>query len=108
MAAILWRRRSRPWLVALAIAACVLAPLPVAAQAAAPVRPVRILLLYGVSPELPDIASFTKQLRFLMTQFTRWTTERCPAGPLRKCARDSTDDCAPGATLAALPPSPRL
>lgn len=56
--------RARSCLVVAALAAFVLATSPLAAQA--PVRPVRILLLYGVSPELPDVASFTKQLRFLM------------------------------------------
>src|SRR5689334_13353091 len=56
--------RSRAWLVVVALAVLVLAPACAAAQA--PVRPVRILLVYGVSPELPEVVGFTKQLRFRM------------------------------------------
>lgn len=41
-----------------------LAPAPAAAQARG--QPVRILLLYGVSPELPEVVNFTKQLRAAM------------------------------------------
>ena len=55
---------SRPWLIALALVACVLAPASAAARAHA--KPVRILLLYGVSPELPEVVNFTKQLRIVM------------------------------------------
>ena len=47
-----------------AFAAFVVVPGRLAAEA--PEQPVRILLLYGVSPELPDVANFTKQLRLQM------------------------------------------
>ncbi|HEX7977102.1 MAG TPA: ATP-binding protein [Gemmatimonadaceae bacterium] len=56
--------RSRLWFVVAALAACALARTPATAQEHG--KPVRILLLYGVSPELPEIVSFTKQLRSTM------------------------------------------
>ena len=60
-----WRGcRPRQWLVALLLAAYVLTSAPAAAQARG--QPVRILLLYGVSPELPEVVNFTKQLRAAM------------------------------------------
>jgi ABC-type sugar transport system substrate-binding protein len=45
-----WRRRaSYAWLL-LALLACILAPTPAAAQQQA--QPLRIMLVYGVSPDL--------------------------------------------------------
>jgi signal transduction histidine kinase len=58
------RRRVRAWLVAAALAACAIARSPARAQPVA--KPIRILLLYGVSPELPEIVSFTRRLRTSM------------------------------------------
>ena len=55
---------SRAWCVALVVLACVLGRTPAAAQPRG--KPLRILLLYGVSPELPDVVGFTKQLRSTM------------------------------------------
>ena len=56
--------RSRAWFVALALAACLVARESATAQSQG--KPLRILLLYGVSPELPEVVNFTKQLRFSM------------------------------------------
>src|SRR5690242_16686612 len=53
--------RTRALLVAWAIAACLLASASAPAQA--PPKALRILVVYGVSPELPEVVSFTKELR---------------------------------------------
>jgi signal transduction histidine kinase len=49
---------------ALAVCVCVHAPATVHAQPRA--KPVRILLVYGVSPDLPEVVGFTTRLRTLM------------------------------------------
>src|SRR6478672_186787 len=56
--------RSLPLLLILALAACVLTPASAMGQAQG--KPIRVLLLYGVSPELPEVVNFTKQLRVSM------------------------------------------
>ena len=56
--------RSLPLLLILALAACVLTPASATGQAQG--KPIRVLLLYGVSPELPEVVNFTKQLRINM------------------------------------------
>src|SRR3954469_1342972 len=58
------RCRARSWILVVALVASMVARASAAAQA--PARPVRVMLLYGVSPELPDVVSFTKQLRTLV------------------------------------------
>src|SRR5689334_5050645 len=68
--------RLRQWLVALALAASVLARTPTSAQAQG--KPLRVLLLYGVSPELPEVVSFTKQLRISMRGDARRPVEIFP------------------------------
>jgi len=51
-----------------ALGAALVASLAVGGPSAAqsPEKPVRILLLYGLSPELPEVNSFTRQLRMLV------------------------------------------
>ena len=52
------------WAVSLALAVSLLALDSLAAQPSG--QPVRLLLVYGIAPELPEVAAFTKQLRLAM------------------------------------------
>src|SRR5436190_14892060 len=54
----------RACLVRLVLLACALASTPDAMRAQT--EPLRVLLVYSLSPELPEVASFTKQLRSSM------------------------------------------
>jgi hypothetical protein len=66
---------SRVWVIAVALAACVCVHAPAAAAALPRARPTRILLVYGVSPELPEVAGFTTHLRTLMRRDAGRTVE---------------------------------
>jgi signal transduction histidine kinase len=58
-----WARDARTALAAILVTCAVAGP---TAAAQEPVQPVRILLVYGLSPELHEVALFTKQLRLTM------------------------------------------
>ena len=58
------RRSSIAWLLPIALTVLLLIPPTLSAQP--PVQPVRLLLVYGIAPELPEVAGFTKQLRLAM------------------------------------------
>ena len=57
---------TRRWCQAGWFALTIFLLIPAALVAQPPVQPVRLLLVFGIAPELPEVASFTKQLRLAM------------------------------------------